>query len=124
MRVLVIEERETVLRALTASLTQAEMGEVLGTTDPLRALDLIRLWQPEAVILEVKRRDGLGMQLCRVIRESAPQIQLLVVTSYPDPLERLAAMKAGADAYLMKELDLAELVTRLHIGSSPTNNGG
>lgn len=124
MRVLVVEEREAVLRALTASLVQAALGEVVGTADPFRALDLIRSWHPDAVILEVKRRDGLGLKLCRVIRQAAPYTLLLVVTSYPDPLERLAAMQAGADGYLMKELDLAELVTRLHTGNSPTTHGG
>lgn len=126
MRLLIVEERDTVRTALIASLVQAEVGEVRGTPDPITALNLIAQWRPDVILLETKRKDGKGIEICRMIRAAAPKAQLLIVTSYPDALERLVAVNAGADGYLMKDADLAPLVTRLRQtdpGSSPRFRG-
>lgn len=113
MRVLIVDERPSVQAALATSLSEARLGDVLTASEPAGALKLLAEWRPHAVILEVKRRDGQGMHLCRRIRAEAPDVLLVIITSYPDPLERLEAMGLGVDDYLLKQADPAELVERL-----------
>ncbi len=113
MRVLVVDERTEVRAALAATLQQEGVGPVRTAADAETALELVKTWHPDVVLVEVKRRDGRGVELCRRIRERAPQALILVVTSYPDPLERLEAIRAGADGYLLKEPDPSPLIGRI-----------
>lgn len=115
-RVLVVDPNGEVRRRLADVLARLTGMEVKAVGQAMEVRELLNQWQPHLVLLETKRPDGRGLTLCREILARAPQVQLLVVTSYLDPWERLQALLAGAAGYLLKEVDaeaLAGAVIRL-----------
>lgn len=113
-RVLIVDDHETVQAALTARLAASRDLEIAATTaasdDEL--VEALR-FEPDVVLLDVKRRHGGGIGLCRRIIRERPSTRVLVLTSYPDETERSAVRAAGADGYLLKDLDLDELLHRI-----------
>ena len=70
----------------------------------------VEVKSPDIILLEVKRKDGMGLEILRsvVSMDSSPRIAVL--TSYPTKWEEDAARRAGAVCYMMKDLDSEELI--------------
>jgi DNA-binding NarL/FixJ family response regulator len=105
LRVLIIDEHEKVRQALEARLQTANDMEVVGCTG---------CWQEgihqavehvaDVVLLETKRSDEQGMAALRRLQAECPYTYVVVLTSYPDPKEKVEALEAGASRYLLKEI--------------------
>lgn len=120
LRVLVVEEHAGVRSALVAALSAAaEIQEVRATGSPERAERTTVDWQPDVILLEIKRRDGKGLALCRTLAAAAPGARILVVTSYPSALEELAATKAHVAGYVLKETDPDRLLHAIIHATTP-----
>jgi DNA-binding NarL/FixJ family response regulator len=113
-RVYIIDEHEPVRQALADRLTGAAQIRVLGHSgNPDEAVAEIRRTQPEVVLLEVKRSDGLGLEVLRQVAEMPNPPKVLVLTSYPSEWEAEAATRAGAHSYLLKDIDTEELIRKI-----------
>lgn len=118
-RVLIIEKHENVRAALLAKLdSDRDLSvsgmAVSGSRDIEDALKL----QPDVVLLEVKRGDGSGIEICRRIIRERPSTRVLVLTSYPDEREETEVRAMGA-AYLFKDLDVRQLVRQIKASQAP-----
>jgi DNA-binding NarL/FixJ family response regulator len=110
-KLLIIDDRETVRQALEARLRHAPEIEIVGSAgsseDGIQAaLNLV----PDVVLLEVKMVDGKGLDTCRHITQSNPDIDVIILTSYVDEAERQAAFQAGASSYVLKDIDSQRLI--------------
>lgn len=112
-RVLIIDDHENVRAALAATL-ERERDLVVTATGAAGNGDIEEAlrFEPDVVLLEVKRGDGSGLDICRRIVQARPAARVLVLTSYPDTREQAAARALGA-AYLFKDLDVHELMQRI-----------
>ena len=102
--------REAIVRVLDrAGLATAEAGSGQD------GLELADLEQPAAVILEVSLPDIDGLEVCRELRDRFGQNLPLVVVAGTrvESHDRIAAFLIGADDYLAKPVDPAELLARL-----------
>jgi two-component system response regulator DevR len=110
-RLLIIDDRETVRQALNERLGHAPeldlVGSVGSTEEGLKAVHAL---SPDVVLLEIKMADGSGLDACRRIIEAAPSVNVIVLTSYMDEAERLAAFQAGASGYVLKDIDSQRLI--------------
>jgi CheY-like chemotaxis protein len=70
----------------------------------------IRKEKPDVVLVEVKRSDGLGLEILRQISNLPKPPCLIVLTSYASDWEEEAANRAGAVAYLLKDIATGELI--------------
>ena len=76
---------------------------------------------PDVAILDVRLPDGSGVEVCREIRSSAPEIACVMLTSYADDEALFAAIMAGAAGYVLKQVentDLVDAVRRVAAGQS------
>lgn len=113
-RVFIIEEHEGVRCALEDRLNRSHRIEVVGHTGEAdQAVSAVQKSHPDLVLVEVKRSDGLGLEILRLISSITPAPMLVVLTSYPSFWERDAAFRAGATSYLVKSLDSEELIQQL-----------
>jgi DNA-binding NarL/FixJ family response regulator len=113
-RLYVIEEHEPVRQALTSRLEQSDNLTVVGhAADCQIALGDIARLEPEIVLIEVKRKDGMGLELTRQIASLPHAPHLVVLTSYQKDWEEQAAARAGAVTYLVKDLDSDELIRKI-----------
>ena len=113
MRLLVADDHPLFRLGLKAAL-EAEGLEVVaeaGTGEEALAQALEKA--PDAVLLD-RRMPGMdGLTYARRLREMGYRGLVILLTTYQEPALLLEAYKAGADAYLSKELSAPELKRRL-----------
>lgn len=114
-RVLVADDNPTVrkiLRRLFASLG----WETLEAADGSQALTLARgRPTPQAIILDIKMPEMDGYEVCRTLKEDDRflLIPIILTTSLNNSEEKMHALEAGADDFLPKPINRAELTVRL-----------
>ena len=105
IRVFLLDAHEIVRRGLADLLSAADDMEVVGeagtAAEALRRIPAVR---PDVALLDGRLPDGSGIDVCRDIRSSYPDIGCLILTSYDDDDALFAAVMAGASGYLLKEI--------------------
>ena len=122
VRVFLLDDHEIVRRGI-ADVLQAEPGIlVVGEASTAgEALRRIPAAQPHVALLDARLPDGSGIDVCRDIRSSAPEVRCLILTSYDDNDALFAAVMAGAAGYLLKEIrgtSLVDAVRQVAAGKS------
>jgi len=117
IRVLVVEDDPFFQRVLQKRLT-AESYQVQVANDGREGMKAIVAWEPDLVISDWMMPQVDGLELCQSVktglRESAPYFILL--TAKGELSDRLLGLETGADDYLVKPCDQAELLARVRAG--------
>jgi two-component system response regulator MprA len=90
-----------------------ENYEVELFEDGLSALKSIQLRAPDAIVLDLQLPDIDGLEVCRRIRRAGDPTPILMLTARDAVNDRVEGLDVGADDYLVKPFDLAELLARL-----------
>jgi DNA-binding NarL/FixJ family response regulator len=113
-RVYIIDEHLDVRTALAERLSHAEGLMVVGHAgEACEAIEEIPALMPDVILVETKRSDGMGLEILRQVSMLPAGPRVAVLTSYPSQWEKKAAQRAGAIAYLMKDIDSEELIRRI-----------
>jgi two-component system, NarL family, response regulator DevR len=124
IRVFLLDDHEVVRRGVRELLEVDSQGAIevvgeAGTADEaLRRLPAVR---PDVAVLDVRLPDGNGVEVCREIRSSHPDIQCLMLTSFADDDALFDAIMAGAAGYVLKQVrgsDLVDNIKRVAAGQS------
>ena len=111
IRIFVLDDHELVRTGLQTLLECEEDMEVVGQAATAQlGLEQIATLQPDVAILDVRLPDGSGIEVCREIRSSYPQIACLMLTSYADDEALFSAIMAGAAGYVLKEIGGSDLI--------------
>ncbi len=110
-RVLVCDHEPLSALALRRVLRDAGF-DVDAATTATDALDRAALRVPDAVIVELALPDGDGVDVCRRLREWS-EMPLIVLSAVDTEHEKVRALEAGADDYVVKPFAPRELVARL-----------
>jgi two-component system response regulator MprA len=81
--------------------------------DGLSALKAVQLRAPDAIVLDLQLPDIDGLEVCRRIRRAGDTTPILMLTARDAVNDRVEGLDVGADDYLVKPFDLAELLARL-----------
>jgi DNA-binding NarL/FixJ family response regulator len=104
-----------VRNALAEVLQKDHSIELVGQSgDVDQVLRDVGQMNPKVVLIEVKRKDGMGLEILRQLSNMPEPPRLIVLTSYPTTWEQDSASRAGAEAYLLKDLDTSELISIIH----------
>ncbi|MEM1094640.1 MAG: response regulator transcription factor [Bacteroidota bacterium] len=76
-------------------------------------IDLARSLALDAVLLDVMLPDMEGFEVCRAIRQFNEQLPILMLTARSQTLDKVLGLKLGADDYLTKPFQMAELMARI-----------
>jgi len=122
IRVFLLDDHEIVRRGI-ADLLEAEQGlEIVGeASTAAEALRRIPAARPHVALLDARLPDGSGIDVCRDVRSSSPEVNCLILTSYDDDDALFAAVMAGAAGYLLKEIrgtSLVDAVRQVAAGKS------
>jgi DNA-binding response OmpR family regulator len=85
--------------------------------------EALRRGEPDVVLLDLALPDTDGVEVCRQLRERSP-VAIIVVTARGEEPERVLALDAGADDYLVKPFGLAELLARIRAVLRRVHPGG
>ncbi|HWE38775.1 MAG TPA: response regulator [Isosphaeraceae bacterium] len=114
-RVLIVEDDPNSRWALCALLKRLGF-DCRAATNGQEALDLVRAFQPEAVIMDLMMPVLDGVEATRRLKADARTrgIPVLALSANATPGGRSAARRAGADDFLTKPVILTELLEHLH----------
>jgi len=109
---LLVEDEPGLVRTLTDML-RAEGYDVGVATDARSALELSTERRFDLVILDVMLPDGDGFDVCRRLRRAGKSMPVLMLTARGETGDKVAGLGSGADDYLTKPFEPAELVARI-----------
>jgi two-component system response regulator DevR len=122
IRVFILDDHELVRRGLSDLLGAAADIEIVGEAGTAAdALHRIPAASPDIAVLDARLPDGSGIDVCRDIRSSHPDVRCIILTSYDDDEALFAAVMAGAAGYLLKEIggnNLVEAIRQVASGRS------
>lgn len=107
MRVLLVEDNRDTLATLSAVL-RFEKYEVVTALDGPTAIEIAKLYPPDAVLLDIGLPGLDGYKVAKALRELRPGNKLLIaaITGYGTAEDKRRALEAGIDAHLTKPADV------------------
>jgi NarL family two-component system response regulator LiaR len=123
VKILIADDHTLVRKGLMALLTAKPDVQVVGEAkDGIEAVHMARSCSPDVILmdLEMPRKDGISA--IKEIRRELPRSKILVVTSYTDDQRVIAAIRAGANGYLLKTTmpdDLLRAISEVMQGRLP-----
>jgi DNA-binding NarL/FixJ family response regulator len=113
--VLIADDHEVVRDGFKRMLSYEEDLECVGeASDGREAVELCRRLKPDLVLMDVRMPNMDGLEATRAIKAEQPEISVLVITTYENPDYLLAAIKAGAAGYVLKDAPSRQLTNAMH----------
>lgn len=122
IRVLLADDHAVVRKGIRDFLEEdPEILIVAEASDGAQAWRLLTQHQPHVAVLDVRMPEMSGIELTKRIKESYPQVKVLILTAYDDEPYVLALLRAGASGYVLKTAqsrDLLQAVKQVAAGKS------
>jgi DNA-binding NarL/FixJ family response regulator len=110
IRVVIADDQTLVREGLTLMLGLFDGIEVVGVAeDGEQAVALVLSTSPQVALLDLRMPRVDGIEATRRIREQAPNVEVVVLTTYADDESVVAALRAGARGYLTKDASSEEI---------------
>ena len=100
-KILIIDDEQQ-LRGLLARIIGLEGYEVAQAPDCAAGLKMLRQYDPDVVLCDVKLPDGNGVEMVGKIKETAPSAEVILLTAYGNIPDGVQAIKNGAFDYITK----------------------
>jgi DNA-binding NarL/FixJ family response regulator len=122
IRVVIAEDQASVRRGTAMLLATAPDMECVGqASNGVEAVQLAQLMKPDVVLMDLHMPLKGGVAATREITSADPHTQILVLTTLDDDETVFEAVRAGAQAYLLKDVseeELLETIRALRRGES------
>ena len=113
-RLLIIDDHPLFRRGVMQLVQMAGQFEVVGeASSGQEGIEMARRLAPDMVLLDLNMKDMSGLDVLKVLKswDNDPRVVMLTVSDQAEDL--IATLRAGADGYLLKEMDPEELVGKL-----------
>jgi two-component system response regulator AtoC len=102
--ILVVDDDDSLREALVSVLEDAgyDLREADGVASALASLHALK---PDAMLLDIRLRDGDGLALLAELRSQHPELPVIMATAYSDSDRTIAAMRDGAFEFVTKPFD-------------------
>lgn len=112
MNILVVDD-ERIIREGVFGVLQAAGYDVRLAKGGCQAVDIVRKYCPDLVLLDVMMPGMDGFEACRVMREVNPELPILFLSAYDATDNRVRGLKLGADDFLPKTMSSEEMLLRI-----------
>ncbi|MGD2185428.1 MAG: response regulator [Desulfobacterales bacterium] len=104
-KVLLVDDEREFVQTLSERLMMRDMGPAVAY-DGESALNLIKEDEPEVIIVDLKMPGIDGLEVLRKVKQTRPEIEVIILTGHGHEEDRERCMQLGAFAYLQKPLDI------------------
>jgi two-component system, NarL family, response regulator DevR len=112
--VLLVEDHEVTRVGLHSLLGSFEQISIVGeAATEEEAIARARELKPDVILMDIRLRNGSGFRACQTIRKMGLDSRVLFLTSFADDEVLFQALASGADGYLLKEINSANLVSAI-----------
>lgn len=126
MKILLADDHGLFVEGLT-NLLQVTGYQVVGAArDGLEALELARALHPDVILMDIRMPHCDGLCATRLIKAELPEIKIIMLTTAADDDDLFEAIRSGASGYLLKDLQLRQLLDYLkglESGEAPLSRG-
>lgn len=115
-RILVVDDNADLLQMIRMLLQERGGHEVMLSAEGEDGLAKARAHPPDLAIVDVMMPGINGYEVCRQLRQNpaTAHIPIIILTARGQPVDREAALAAGADDYIAKPVAMAELLERVN----------
>ncbi len=106
IRILIVDDHEMVREGLIAMLKPEPDFELVGHTGHgEQVADLVESARPDVVLLDARLPDISGVEVCRRLSRTHPEVAVVILTTYTDPELVQECLQAGARGYVVKDVE-------------------
>ena len=110
VRVFLVDDQAIIRAALRSLLDERSDIEVVGDSgDPRKSFDQIVSLRPDVVVLDITMPELSGLDLLPILRKKLPRTKIVMLTHHEGDTFVEKALRGGAEGYLSKDSDPAEL---------------
>ena len=104
-KLLLVDDERTFAQTLSERLSLRDIGSLVAY-DGESALNLIKEEEPEVMILDLKMPGIDGIEVLKRVKQTNPQIEVIILTGHGSEGDRQRCLELGAFAYLEKPVDV------------------
>ena len=114
-KILVVDDEPAIIKILEARL-KAEGYEVVSAMDGLTALELAKKEKPDLIILDLMLPKMDGYKVCGLLKKDTrhSKVPIVLFTARAQESDEKLGFECGADAYVRKPFNSAELLKTIH----------
>ena len=120
IRILTVDDHALLRGGITALVsTQSDMELVGEASNGREAIQQFRTLRPDVTLMDIQMPGVDGIEALIAIRAEFPDARVVVLTTYKGDVQAMRALKAGAQAYLLKGLlqkELLDTIRDVHAG--------
>lgn len=110
-RILVVEDQSEIAQLIRLHLEDLP-GKVTSASDGVTALRKARAERFDLIVLDVRLPGCDGLEVCQTLRREGMFVPILIVSAKSTDVDRVIGLELGADDYLPKPFNVAELAAR------------
>jgi DNA-binding NarL/FixJ family response regulator len=113
-RIILVDDHPMMRRGMRQLIEMQEGLQVLAeASSGEEALALVATHEPDMILMDLNMKGMDGIQTTETLRESGVTACIIIVTVSDNDNDVIAALRAGADGYLLKDLEPEELISAL-----------
>jgi DNA-binding NarL/FixJ family response regulator len=113
-RIIIVDDHEVVRLGLKSLLDQFSQYEVVSEAKNAKeAISQVETFQPDIVLMDIRLPGKSGIEACEEIKNSFPEVKVIMLTSYAEDEMLFSAIKSGASGYILKQIDSEGLIKSL-----------
>ena len=120
IRILAVDDHALIREGVVGLVAgQSDMSVVAEASNGREAIQQFRTHRPDITLMDLQMPEMSGVDAIIAIRNEFPQARIIVLTTYAGDVQILRALKAGAMAYLLKNLlhkELLDTIRAVHAG--------
>ncbi len=120
IRILAVDDHPLLRQGIAALVAdQSDISLVAEASNGREAIQQFRIHRPDITLMDLQMPEMNGLDAIIAIRGEFPEARIIVLTTYTGDVQVLRAIKAGARAYLLKNLlhkELLETIRAVHVG--------
>ena len=125
LRVLLVDDHNLFRKGLASLLSSRSDMEVVGEAENGRdAITITRAVVPDLIVMDIHMAGGDGLEAVKAIKKEMPRVKIVMLTVSDADDDLFAAIKNGADGYLLKNLDPSQffaLLEGIRRGEAPVS---
>ena len=99
----IVDDHRILVDGMLRLINESGIAQVTGTAYcGKEALDMLRLKEPQVLLLDINLPDANGVDLCATIKEKYPNVKVIALTSFGEYTVVRRMLEAGANGYVLK----------------------